>query len=127
VLTDNGALQHQVSRHQTASRRQQHPQQAGGNPVRRIRHHSIRPSRQPERGGGAVHNRHITEALTQQASAPRVQFDGYHPRPGPDQVRGERSLARADVEDQFARADSGRGDHPRRPFISEPVPAPRPA
>jgi hypothetical protein len=40
-------------------------------------------------------------------------------------VAGERAGTRADVEDELARSDLGRGDDAGGPLVIEPVPSPR--
>jgi hypothetical protein len=56
-----------------------------------------------------------------------VQLDRDDPGARPDQGRGERAVARPDVEDEFAGADPGLRDDPRGPLMIEPVPSPGPA
>ena len=127
VLAHYGPLQHEVGRDQPAAGRQQRPQQAGRDPVRRVGHHPERPAGQPDRGGVRVHHGDAGEPLAQDAGPPRVQLDRDHPRPRPHQVRGQGPFAGPDVEHELAGPYPGGGDHPRRPFVSEPVPAPCPA
>lgn len=56
-----------------------------------------------------------------------MQFDGHDPGSGADQAAGERAGTRADVEDEFARSDLGRGDDAGGPLVIQPVPSPGPA
>lgn len=65
--------------------------------------------------------------MAQERGAAGMQFDGDDPGAGVDQVAGERAGTRADVEDELARSDLGRGDDARGPLVIEPVPSPGPA
>jgi hypothetical protein len=127
VLAHHGTLQYEVGRGQPAVGRQQRPQQAGRNPVRRARHHPERPAGQPDGDGVRAHHGDPREPLAEDASPSRVQLDRDHPRPRPHQMCGQSPFAGPDVEHELAGPHPSGRDHPRRPFVSEPVPAPCPA
>jgi len=54
-----------------------------------------------------------------------MQLDGNDAGALLNQVRDQRALAGADVEDKIARPDPGLSHDPRGPFVNERVPAPR--
>ena len=117
-------LQHDVCCVQLAAARQQPPQQLGGDPVRRVSHHPERPPRQRHAKRVTLHHGNARAPRAEHARPSRIQLDRHHSRPSGNQVRRQSPMPRADVEHKLARPYPGRGDHPRRPFVSEPVPAP---
>lgn len=80
-FTYEGSLQHEIGRDKPAVGCQQRPQQAGRNPVRRVRHNPERPAGQPDRGGVRVHHGNARESLAEDTDSSRVQLHGDHPRP----------------------------------------------
>lgn len=56
-FTYEGSLQHEIGRDKPAVGCQQRPQQAGRNPVRRVRHNPERPAGQPDRGNSTATTR----------------------------------------------------------------------
>jgi hypothetical protein len=74
-----------------------------------------------------VHDGDPWKLTTEPFGASGVQFDRDDPGARPEQGRGERALARPDVEDEFAGTDPGLRDDPRGPLMIEPVPPPGPA
>jgi hypothetical protein len=125
VLADDGALKDEVGRGEPGSGLQQQAQEVGGDPVGRVGHDAEPAPGQREAPGIRFDHRDAGEALAQERGAAGMQFDGDNPGSGADQVAGERAGTRADVEDELARSDLGRGDDAGGPLVIEPVPSPR--
>ena len=90
-----------------------------------LAHHRDGPAGQPQARRVGVHHGDVAEPVTEPGGPPGMQLDGDYLRPSPDQRRGERALARSEVEDKLARPDAGLRDDPRGPLIGEPVPTPQ--
>jgi hypothetical protein len=118
---------HDVSRDQTAPRRNQAPEHrhryrkwgVGDDPecaprksqVRRIRHDDSNLA---------------GEATAQLLNPVRVQLNCHHPRPDPKEGHRDDAVTRADIENEISGDHSGRGDNALRPPLIEPVPSPVP-
>ena len=120
-----GTLQHQVCAVQPVAAQQQ-THHVGGERVRRARDHPERPAGKPQvaQVGGNHGEIAIGEPVPEELQPPRVQLDRDHPAPGVEQRRGQRTLARPDVEDQIAGTDAAGRDDPLCPIRSEGMPTP---
>jgi hypothetical protein len=127
VSEDVGVLEDEVGPGEMLPVLYQEVGEVGGDPVGRVGYHAEPAPGQREAPGVGFDHRDVREALAQERGAAGMQFDGDDPGAGADQVAGKRTGARADVEDELARFDLGRGDDARGPLVIEPVPSPGPA
>jgi len=124
VTVGCGALQDQVGGSQPGTGRQQQPEQWRGLSVRRAGHDAERAGRQPQRGDVGGHHGDLREPGTQPGGPAGMQLDRDDAGAGRQQRSGQRAVAGAEVQDELAGVDTGRGDDARGPVIGEPVPSP---
>jgi len=129
VPRDQPDRQHQVGRLEPAARGEQPLEQGGRDRVRRVRHDSERPARQPYplKIGLDDAYRRVGEPLPELRSAAWMQLDGDHLGSGPDEGSGQGTRARAQVEHELARAYVSGSDDPASPLRLESMPPPAPS
>jgi hypothetical protein len=103
-------------------------EQDAGQSVRRARHDAELATRQPQICGVALDDcdRRGCEPATEVAGATGMQLDGDHRGASVHKMGGQRTVAGADVKDEFARVQLSVGDESSGLLVHQRMPAPPP-
>lgn len=119
------ALEEQVGADETAGGMKQAPQQRVGDGPGRVGDDAERTPGQAEVGGIGLHDAHTAREPTAQRSGPAwMQLDRDDTCAASEERRGDRAVARADVEHEVATGYARLGDEAISPRTVESVPAP---